>query len=400
MSADAVTACSPPPQTPIVSVRTALALIGAVVLAHVLVLRVLSENLPSYNGQMSTRVFSTRTVQIRPPARVATKLPGRPVSRVPRPKPAPAPVQPARPVTDGVLSATARAPAPQEPTLAPARPMLPDPPAQTQVVAEEPAPPASAPEPASVMASAEAPSAAVSEPIIESPAQAASEPLIAAEPTTGVRALTIPGSIRLAFDAVGKRGRLEYKAMGNMTWLQDGSRYDMRMEMGDWIIGTRVLSSTGDITGTGLAPTRYSDKFRSERAAHFDRQQGRITFSANTPQAQLEPGAQDQLSIFAQLAAMVGGDPLAFPVGTTVTIQIAGTRNAEEWVFTVEREEMLYLPGGHVPTLKLVRLPSKDYGQKIELWLAPELGFLPARIKITFANGDYLDQQWKSSSAP
>ncbi len=224
--------------------------------------------------------------------------------------------------------------------------------------------------------------------------------MITADAATGGRALTIPGSIRLAFEAIGKRGSLDYKAMGNLAWLQDGSHYDMRLEMGDWIIGTRVLSSTGDITGAGLAPTRYSDKFRSERAAHFDRQQGRITFSANTPQAELEPGAQDQLSIFAQLAAMVGGDPLAFPIGTTVTIQTAGTRHAEEWVFTVEREEMLYLPGGHVPALKLVRLPSKDYGQKIELWLAPELGFLPARIKVTFANGDYLDQQWKSSSSP
>ncbi len=131
-----MTARSPPPQTPIVSVRIALALVGAVVLAHILVLRTLSEHLPEYNGQMSTRVFSTRTVQIRPPAKEVTKLPARPVSRVPKPKPAPAPVQPARPVTEGVLSATARAPAPQEPTLAPPLPVLPSPPAETPVVSK------------------------------------------------------------------------------------------------------------------------------------------------------------------------------------------------------------------------------------------------------------------------
>ena len=53
-----------------------------------------------------------------------------------------------------------------------------------------------------------------------------------------------------------------------------------------------------------------------------------------------------------------------------------------------------------MPALKLVRMPNKDYGQKVELWLAPELGFLPARIKLTFANGDYLDQQWTSSRPP
>ena len=188
--------------------------------------------------------------------------------------------------------------------------------------------------------------------------------------------------------------------MGSLTWLQDGSGYDMRLEMGDWIIGKRVLSSTGTLGAQGLAPTRFSDKFRSERAAHFDRAQQRITFSANTPQAALLPGAQDQLSIFAQLAAMVAGDPLGFPIGATVDIQTAGPRDAEHWIFAVEREEMLNLPGGQVPSLKLIRKPGKDYDQTVELWLAPELAYLPARIRITFANGDYLDQQWRSSSTP
>ena len=260
--------------------------------------------------------------------------------------------------------------------------------------------PAPAPVPAPAPATATAPLPPASETVVESPAPAAPTPVIATDDNAAVQALTIPGSIRLVFDAIGKRGRFDYKATGNLTWLQDGSHYDMRMEMGDWIIGKRVLSSTGEITAAGLAPTRFSDKFRSERATHFDHKLGRITFSANTAPATMLPGAQDQLSVFAQLAALVGGDPLAFPIGTTVTIQTAGPRDAEPWVFVVEREEMLYLPGGHLPTLKLVRKPNKDYGQKVELWLAPELGFLPARIKVTFANGDYLDQQWASSRTP
>jgi hypothetical protein len=235
---------------------------------------------------------------------------------------------------------------------------------------------------------------------VEPPAPTASAARPAAFAAAAVRPFIIPGSTRLSFDAVGKRGRFDYKAMGDLIWLQDGDNYEMRLEMGDWIIGKRVLSSTGKLTAGGLAPTRFSDKFRSERAVHFDRQQGRIVFSTNTPQAELMPGAQDQLSIFAQLASLVAGDPLAFPIGATLTIQTAGPRDAEPWVFTVEREEMLYLPGGQMPALKLVRQPNKDYGQKVELWLAPELAFLPARIRITFGNGDYLDQQWKSSSPP
>lgn len=397
-----------PPQSVNIRMRTALVLVAAVVLAHMLALRFLSDSLPTYGGSLSTHTFLTRAVQILPPATVAARLPARPVTRVPRPGPPTAVRQRQRPVTEGVLSASERVMEPQ----APAPALLPDPPDETPVAVAEPAPAASAaePMPAQAVAPAAAPAsapvaatesvAATSEPAAEPTASTASAPSIAADGAAPLRPLTVPGSIRLSFDATGKRGRLDYKAMGSLSWRQDGSHYDMRLEMGDWIIGKRVLSSTGDITGAGLAPTRFSDKFRSERAAHFDRQNGRITFSANTPQATLLPGAQDQLSIFAQLAAMVGGDPGAFPVGTTVTVQTAGTRNAEPWVFTMEREELLYLPGGQVPTLKLARLPNKDYDQTVELWLAPELGYLPARIKISFANGDYIDQQWTSSSSP
>ncbi len=392
----------------VVPTRTAWLLAGVVVVGHVLALRGMAFQLPTPDS-MSTRAFSTRSIRIQPPpAATPVPLPRRPVSLTPRPRPEPRAKRPVRPKTDGVMASANRAvePAPAPvPDPAPALAAWTEPALETAAAAaQEPASPASAPEPpaAPLAPAAPAPVTVASAPQAEAPAPAASnpEPAPATMAASAVRPLTIPGSTRLAFDAVGKRGRLDYKAMGDLVWLQDGDRYEMRMEMGDWIIGKRVLSSTGRLTAGGLEPTRFSDKFRSERAAHFDRQQGRIVFSANTPQADLMPGAQDQLSIFAQLAALVAGDPLAFPIGTTLSIQTAGPRDAEAWVFAVEREEMLYLPGGHVPALKLVRSPNKDYGQKVELWLAPELGFLPARIRITFENGDYLDQQWKSTSPP
>lgn len=404
-----------------VPARIVWVLTAAVVLAHVLVLRGMALSLPTPDT-VSTRVFSTRSIQIMPPAAPPVVLPRRPISLTPPPPPEPRPQRAQRPRTEGVLAAAtppAQTPAlappdPVEPLLPPTAP-LPEPPAdlavaqpvpaQSEAPAPEPLPAASAPGPldASHMAVADPPlpaaSAAATAAATEAPTALAVAPSIVTS-AEATRPLTIPGSIRLAFDAVGKRGRLDYKAMGDLIWLQDGDNYEMRLEMGDWIIGKRVLSSTGKLTAGGLAPTRFSDKFRSERAAHFDRQLGRIVFSANTPQAELMPGAQDQLSIFAQLAALVAGDPLAFAIGTTLAIQTAGPRDAEPWVLSVEREEMLYLPGGQLPALKLVRKPGREYGQKVELWLAPELAFLPARIRITFANGDFIDQQWKSSRPP
>lgn len=393
----------------LIPLRALLLLGAAVVVAHALVLRTVSTQLQG-PARLSTGSFITRTVEIKAPPAQSRALPQRPVTRAPRPTSK----RPVRPAAEGVLSATARLPAP---AAAPEPERASDPPpvlAVAEVTPEPTAPslmieppPAVVPEPEPVPAPAPeqiavAAQSAASAPAADIPAPAASAPASPVDPDTRIatRPYTVPGSIRLNFDAVGKKGRLEYKAMGTLTWLHDGASYDMQLEMGDWIIGKRVLASTGKVTGDGLAPSRFSDKFRSERSASFDRQRGRITFSANTPQAELAVGAQDQLSIFAQLAALVAGDPLAFPIATAMTIQTAGSRDAEPWVFTVEREEMLYLPGGQLPTLKLTRRPSKDYGQTVELWLAPELAYLPARIKITFENGDYLDQQWKSSSPP
>ncbi len=374
--------------------RVLLALASIVLLAHLLALHNVALRLDAPDP-ISTRVFTTRSIVIAPPLPQPT-LPARPVTKAPPPPP-PAP-KPVRPKTEGVMAATAPL---VEPAASEPEPVA-EPPAETvaQIAPPprpEPAPTkvpqlAQAPEPASLQSRQDTASAAGR--LADAAAPLASDTAAAGRP------FVVPGSIRLNFDATGKRGRFDYKAMGTLTWLQDGSGYDMKLEMGDWIIGKRVLSSTGKLGAEGLAPTRFSDKFRSERAAHFDRNQHRITFSANTPQVTLTPGAQDQLSIFAQLASMVAGDPLGFPIGTQVDVQTAGPRDAQQWVFVVEREEMLNLPGGQVPALKLVRNPGKQYDQTVELWLAPELAYLPARIRITTANGDYVDQQWRSSSAP
>ena len=376
-----------------IPLRVLLALALTVLLAHGLALRKVALSLDA-SGPISTRAFTTRSITIAPPAPPAV-LPKRPVTVTPRPAPPPPPPKPPRPKAEGVMAAAAvpvepLVPAPVEPPA----PVVTEPPPEPR---PEPAPPAIESAPESVQqASADPPQDVVSS-AARLPGTAAP---LASETAAATRSFVVPGSIRLNFDAVGKRSRFDYKAMGTLTWLQDGAGYDMKLEMGDWIIGKRVLSSTGKLGAEGLAPTRFSDKFRSERAAHFDRTGHRITFSANTPQAALLPGAQDQLSIFAQLAAMVAGDPLGFPIGTVVDIQTAGPRDADQWVFAVEREETLNLPGGQVPALKLVRKPGKDYDQTVELWLAPGLAYLPARIRITFANGDYLDQQWRSSSQP
>ena len=215
-----------------------------------------------------------------------------------------------------------------------------------------------------------------------------------------VRKFAIPASARLKYDIKGEIKGFPYHVNGDLLWVQDGKTYDARMEISHFLLGSRVQTSTGQLTAHGLEPTRFGDKVKSEVAAHFDREKSKVTFSANTPEVPLLPGAQDQLSVFMQLAAMLGAEPLRFPQGTTLPVQVIGPRSAEAWVFTIGATERLVLPGGELSAVLLWRDPLGTYDPKVEIWLAPDVGYLPVRIRLTQSNGDVVDQQWRTTQKP
>jgi hypothetical protein len=210
----------------------------------------------------------------------------------------------------------------------------------------------------------------------------------------------VPGSLRLKYQINGEVKGFSYNARSELLWLHDGNSYDARLEVSAFLLGSRVQTSSGQITATGLAPKRFSDKVRSEVAAHFERDKGKVVFSANSPSVDLQAGAQDQLSIFIQIGTLLAGEPALYPRGTALEIQAVGSRDADIWRFVVNGEETLSLPAGEQTTLKLTRLPRQLYDLTVEVWLAPGLGYLPARIRLTQSNGDFVDQQLRSSEPP
>ena len=221
---------------------------------------------------------------------------------------------------------------------------------------------------------------------------------------TLVTAVNLPGSARLQYKMTGTSKGLTYYANAELSWSNSGSQYEAAMKVSAMFVGSRSMSSVGRITPSGLAPTRFSDKSRSELAVHFDADRGKITFSANTPDALWMEGAQDRVSVFMQLAGMLAAGPTAanstsassgsngFPVGSSITVYTLGPREADTWTFLVEAEEKLSLPYAELDTLKLSRKPRREYDQKVEIWYAPSLGYLPVRNRITQQNGDFLDQ--------
>jgi hypothetical protein len=220
------------------------------------------------------------------------------------------------------------------------------------------------------------------------------------EGLTEATAFKAPESAVLKYQLQGQVKGFPYAAAAELQWTQDGKDYEARLEVSAFLLGSRVQVSKGKLGAEGLMPTRFGDKTRSELAAHFQRDKGIISFSANSPDVPLLKGAQDRLSVVLQLSTLLAGDPTRFPVGTMLSFQTVSQREAEVWQFLVEKEESLQLPYGLTSAIKLNRQPRRQFDQHIELWLAPSLGYLPVRLRITNANGDVADQLLSAVEKP
>ncbi len=218
-------------------------------------------------------------------------------------------------------------------------------------------------------------------------------PLQTGAKTTPVNAVNLASPVRLLYKVVGMSKDLNYQANAELSWKSDGQSYEAVMKVSAFLVGSRSMTSVGKITGSGLAPTRFADKFKNELAAHFEADKGKITFSANTPDAVWMDGVQDRVSVFFQLGGVLAANPAVFPAGSNISFLTVGPRDADTWTFVIELEEDLQLMGASMQTLKLTRKPRKEFDQKVEIWFAPSLGYLPVRNRITQPNGDFIDQQ-------
>lgn len=352
-----------------------LSLSLAVLLLHLALLQALPLSLSTGATETNTLSFSIRTLAPTPrmaaaPPEALNPVPVRQSAAqvTPKPEPSAAPVARHVPASDAAENTDDNAGTQDAPP---------------EALASQGHPSASAPAPQDV---ASAPLPPEPEPVIA--------PRPPREKPVKFSADGLPGSTRLIYKVLANK--FPYSLSGELVWRQEEQQYQASLSFGAFG-QTRTQTSRGRIGASGLEPERFSDKFRSEVAAHFNWSQGKVTFSANTPDAPLLSGAQDRLSVLVQLAALVAGAPQAFPPATTLTLQTVGPRDADLWLFTVGGMEALVLPGGTVQGLKLTRNPRQPYDQQVDIWLAPELGYLPARIRILEANGDFIDQQWQAS---
>jgi outer membrane biosynthesis protein TonB len=118
--------------------------------------------------------------------------------------------------------------------------------------------------------------------------------------------------------------------------------------------------------------------------------------AASEPQAALPtliPGAQDRLSALLQVAALVAGDRARYSQpGASIDLPAVHPDRIGQWHFVVQGPESVQaLNDQTLATLHLTHAPQDAQDAQIDLWLAPRLDYLPARVRVTEAGGDTIE---------
>lgn len=312
-----------------------------------------------------------------PPAAAAPAAPPaaapapRPV-RKPRPKPPPKPASAPEEAVPVLATASAPEPAPPE-SLAPMAA-------------------ASAPSPASDAASAPEPDTAVAAvAVVAAPAASAAS----APPS-----FEWPASTRMSYVLTGNY-RGEVSGSAQVEWIRVGSRYQVHLDL---VVGpsvapiiTRRMSSDGEITAEGLAPRRYDQDtkvvLRERHRATIVFEPGGSVVLANGDRRDAVPGVQDTASQFVQLTYVFSTRPELLRIGGSVDIPLALPHKVDVWTYDVVAEETLYTQFGELPTIHLKpRRASPKVGElSAEIWFAPQLRYLPVRIRIQQDTANFVD---------
>ncbi|MFM0559710.1 DUF3108 domain-containing protein [Paraburkholderia sediminicola] len=224
----------------------------------------------------------------------------------------------------------------------------------------------------------------------------ASAPAAASAPqaAAGVK-FSVPPSGELQYDTFYNGVRNQ---PGTIHWTSNAQSYEMVVSVPLPFVGTFVYSSHGHIDAFGLAPDQYVEKRgrRPEDVAIFNRTDKKIAFTRTPATLPLPDGAQDRFSMVMQLASLVRGDPAAYKPGVTRQFFVVDNNSGENWPVETIGDETIRTAQGYLETRHFKRLPRHDGDlRRIDVWLAPSLGWLPARIMQTEPNGTQFELVWR-----
>jgi hypothetical protein len=202
----------------------------------------------------------------------------------------------------------------------------------------------------------------------EAPLEAAGEAPVQMPSRYRVR---MPDAVRLTYALARQAPGAAPVADGSASidWRSDGARYTLAV---DGVLGR--LSSEGVSGDAGIAPRRSGE----ERG-------GALQLKAFVDDAL---GAQDRASVLMQLAGIGLGEPdqIAKQVGNDLEIVVAGEDGATIARYQVMGQEQVTTALGDLDAWRLAQVVPAGQ-DRLDLWLAPNRGWLPVQLRLTRPDG-------------
>jgi hypothetical protein len=199
-----------------------------------------------------------------------------------------------------------------------------------------------------------------------------------------------PLSTRLSYTLEGHfRGPLHGQAQ--VQWQRTGERYQAHILVNVGLFLDMRLTSQGRITPTHLWPQAYEEDRRGKKRGVRLGEQTVVLDNGNTTPR--PPRLQDTTSQFVQLAQDFASGRVPLRVGAVVPVTLARPGGVDEWTYDVVALDTLATPLGPLAAYHLKPRPLEPArsGVSAEMWFAPSLQHLPARIRLSLNADTWLD---------
>ena len=212
-----------------------------------------------------------------------------------------------------------------------------------------------------------------------------------------------PQTTRVTYAAQGYYNG-EFYGNATVEWVRQGDRYQMHMDVSLGLgIYQRTASSRGRVSDQGARPEQFDETikrlFAKPRQFTVTFGEDHIVFSQGN-KVPRPADVQDTTSQFVQLTYLFATRPELAQPGQRIEFPLAFHRNLRGYAYQVQARQVLETVLGPLDTVHVVptRLEPKDKDLVAQLWFAPALKYLPARIR--FSQGEDIYIELNISKAP
>jgi hypothetical protein len=169
----------------------------------------------------------------------------------------------------------------------------------------------------------------------------------------------------------------------HLDWRSDGASYALQV---DGLLGR--LTSQGGSGDAGVRPERASEE-REGQPLVTEFADGEVRFRARGTSVPDNTGIQDRASVLMQLAGIGLGGPEQLQ--GRIAVVVAGADEAAIEHYEVLGMETLTTPLGTVAAWHLAQSAAPGRA-RLEVWLAPEHGWLPVQLRLSGTDGTVTTQ--------